>query len=96
MLKTIEYLISIPFILTIGYIFFNYLPWLINREPIEMISQYELSNLPPPEGAVSFSINHGQAIYYFEKTPLELTIVLIALIISITVLGIMVLIPTKK
>jgi len=75
----------------IGYIFFNYLPWLISREPIENINNYKTINLPPPEGATSFSINHGQAVYYFDKTPLELSIVILAFIISVSALIVIVL-----
>ena len=66
----------------IWYLFYNYVPWLVAREPIENISRHNLSNMPPPEWAVHFSINHGAALYYVEKTSLELYVALAALIIS--------------
>ena len=58
--------------LVMGYLFYSYVPWLVARKPIETIDSYDLSNIPPPEGAIHFAINHGSAIYYYEKTQLEL------------------------
>ena len=84
--KIKTYLIASPFVGVIYYIFFNYVPWLIANEPIENIKNYNLSNLPPPDGAISFAVNHGAAIYYYEKTQLELFAVSIALLVSISVL----------
>lgn len=87
--KITTYLVAFPFAAIIFYIFFNYAPWALSNKPIENINNYQLSNLPPPEGAVSFAINHGAAIYYYEKTQLELVGVSIALLISIVVLAIL-------
>lgn len=66
----------------VWYLFYNYVPWLIGRKPIETIGNYNLSNVPPPDWAVYFAINHGNAIYYYKKTQLELYSASIALVIS--------------
>ena len=83
--KIKTWLIVSPFVGVIYYIFFNYAPWLSAKEPIENLKNHNLSNLPPPDGAISFAVNHGAAIYYYEKTQLELIVVSTALLASISV-----------
>ena len=51
-------------------IFIYWAPWLASK-PIEQITQYSLSNTPPPPGVRAFSINHGNAIYYEHGTVSE-------------------------
>jgi hypothetical protein len=52
-------------------LFFRYVPWLFGSEPIENIAKHSLENLPPPDWALSFAINHGRAIYFEEAIPSE-------------------------
>ena len=87
--KIKTYLVASPFVVIIYYVFFSYAPWVLSNKPIANIDNYELSNLPPPDGAVSFAINHGAAIYYYEKTQLELVVVSLALFISIVVVAVL-------
>ena len=84
-LKT--YLIASPFVVALFYLFFNYVPWLFGRKPIENIGNYQIKNVPPPDGVVSFAINHGEAIYFYEKTQLELIVASVVFFISIAVLA---------
>ncbi|MBD3668379.1 MAG: hypothetical protein HUJ16_10485 [Kangiella sp.] len=62
---------AIPFALICFYMFLRYVPWLFASEPIEMIEFHDVSNDKVPEGALSFAINHGKAMYYFEPVPSE-------------------------
>lgn len=59
----------------LGIMFFGmflvYIPWLLSSIPIEMIDQYEVKNIPPPEGALSFAINHGKAMYFYRSASSE-------------------------
>ena len=87
--KLKNYLLATPPVLVIFYLFITYVPWLLGSQPIENIVNYELSNLPPPEGAVSFAINHGAALYYFEKMQLELTCASLAFFVSIAVVALL-------
>ena len=79
------YIQVLPLFCVLWYIFYNYVPWLLGRKPIESIEQYNLSNLPPPDWAVHFAINHGKAIYYSEKSQTELW--LVSLIFGLVLLG---------
>jgi len=81
-----NYLVVVSSTVVIFYILFNYAPQFFISEPIANMTNYQLSNSPAPEGAISFSIYNGAAIYYYEKTKLELICVLFALLISLTLL----------
>ncbi len=61
---------TIIFIVFLG-LFIRYIPWLFNSQSIELVYASGISNLPPPEGAMSFSINQGKAFYYDEPVPRE-------------------------
>ena len=85
------YLAGIPLVALLFGIFIRYVPWLFGSKPINQIGEHNLSNTPPPDGAISFAINHGKAIYYFEPTPSETPIqtacVVIAFFVCIACLG---------
>jgi hypothetical protein len=61
---------TIIFVVFLG-LFIRYIPWLFSSQPIELVYASGISNLPPPEGAMSFSINQGIALYYDEPVPRE-------------------------
>ncbi len=61
---------TIIFLVFLG-LFLRYIPWLFSSQPIELVYASGISNLPPPEGSMSFSINQGIALYYDEPVPRE-------------------------
>jgi hypothetical protein len=61
---------TIIFVVFLG-LFIRYIPWLFNSQSIELVYASGISNLPPPEGAMSFSINQDKALYYDEPVPRE-------------------------
>jgi hypothetical protein len=62
---------QVPLIIAFFGLFIRFVPWLFGSKPISDIYNYDLDNLPPPDNALSFSINHGSAIYFNEKIPSE-------------------------
>lgn len=71
-----------PFIAISMRLFWQYIPYVFGKKPIDAIGKYTLENTPPPDWAVYFAINHGRAIYYAEKSTLEVSVAFIVFIFS--------------
>lgn len=56
------------FVSTLG-LHLSFTPWLFASHPINEIQHYNVENVPPPDHARSFAINHGRAIYYNDDVP---------------------------
>lgn len=80
-------LISTPLIVAFFGLFIRYVPWLFGSKPIHIVEDSGVDNLPAPVGALSYAINHGSAMYYYEpipsEAPVQTTLVILAFIIVI-------------
>jgi hypothetical protein len=76
------YLASALLIVAFFSLFIRFVPWLFGSYPITVIDQFNLKNTPPPEGAQSFAINHGSAMYFNEPIPSEIPILTIAVVVA--------------
>lgn len=73
--------ISIHFIVFI-VLFVRFVPWLFGSKPITEITSYNLTNLPSPDWALSFAINHGSAMYYKQPIPGETPLLTFFVVLS--------------
>lgn len=85
------YIVAVPLIGFLFVLFIRYVPWLFDSKPIDTIGDHDLSNLPPPDWAMSFAINHGEALYYYapvpSQSPIQTTFVVLAFFLSFACLG---------
>jgi hypothetical protein len=80
------YLISAPLLIAFFWLFVRYVPWLFGSHPINRLNEFVLENTPAPEGALSFAINHGRAMYFYEPVPGEVRLQAFLVIVSFFVI----------
>jgi len=73
--------VSIHFIVFMA-LFIRFVPWLFGSKSVAEVTNYNLSNLPAPEWALSFTINHGSAMYYKQPIPAEIPLFTFCVVLS--------------